>query len=269
MRYIKTGNWIVFSVTIGCLILINYIVEFVPYHFFRTTSEDNDFITVLCYNVKCKRKGYDRYQMKIADIVLRESPDVVFFCEFTKSDSKYLDSTMTMKGNFHRSYRTGANGVFYSKYEIDTLAAIDVGTSKGKFAINNMAHVSTPYGLITFLGCHLSSSRVDALGGFRERRREADSIYKVCMKEQRPLIVMGDLNDLSCSPSVNRIRGAGLKDAWWEGGNGYGSTYHDGWLLLRVDHILYDGDGLELIDVKVIDNNLSDHNALMAKFKIK
>ena len=30
----------------------------------------------------------------------------------------------------------------------------------------------------------------------------------------------------------------GMKDAWWEKGSGYGATYHNGWLSLRLDHVL-------------------------------
>ena len=59
-----------------------------------------------------------------------------------------------------------------------------------------------------------------------------------------------------------------LKDAWWEGGNGFGWTYFGWHLRLRLDHILY-SDELELVDVKVIDSDLSDHKPLMARFKFR
>ena len=81
--------------------------------------------------------------------------------------------------------------------------------------------------------------------------------------------VMGDMNDVSGSYTINRIKEAGLKDAWWEGGGGYGATFHGKGLRLRIDHILYDYKELELTGVRVIDNNLSDHNALMASFRVK
>ena len=53
------------------------------------------------------------------------------------------------------------------------------------------------------------------------------------------------------------------------GSCGYGTTFHDGWLRLRLDHILYPKDKLELKSVKIIDSDLSDHNALIAGFDIK
>ena len=89
--------------------------------------------------------------------------------------------------------------------------------------------------------------------------------------EGKKVIVAGDLNDWCGSTTLNTLMGEGenaLKDAWWEGGNGFGFTYQGWHLRLRLDHILY-SDGLELQDVKVIDSDLSDHRPLVAKFKVR
>lgn len=88
--------------------------------------------------------------------------------------------------------------------------------------------------------------------------------------EGKTVIVAGDLNDWCGSTTLNTLMGEGdnaLKDAWWEGGNGFGVTYQGWYLRLRLDHILY-SDGLELQDVKVIDSDLSDHRPLIATFSI-
>ena len=89
--------------------------------------------------------------------------------------------------------------------------------------------------------------------------------------EGKTIIVAGDLNDWCGSTTLNTLMGEGdnaLKDAWWEGGNGFGFTYQGWHLRFRLDHILY-SDGLELQDVKVIDSNLSDHRPLIARFNIR
>ena len=89
--------------------------------------------------------------------------------------------------------------------------------------------------------------------------------------EGKTVIVAGDLNDWCGSTTLNTLMGEGdnaLKDAWWEGGNGFGFTYRGWHLRLRLDHILY-SDGVELQDVKVIDSDLSDHKPLIANFIIK
>jgi endonuclease/exonuclease/phosphatase (EEP) superfamily protein YafD len=78
---------------------------------------------------------------------------------------------------------------------------------------------------------------------------------------------MGDMNDFNVSAPMDSLKDAGMKNAWWEGGFGYGATYHEGWLRLRIDHIYYN-DKLRLKDVKVVKTDLSVHNILIADFSV-
>ena len=265
--FIRNNKWIFLIIALGAI--ANCCGEFWCVNLSSNKKVEKYTFSILCYNVKCSDDNYFENQIKIANEIIKESPDVLFLCEFNRSISLRLDSIMKNRGRYRQYYRSGANCVFYSKYEIDSIVGINTAVSSGRNAKNNIVHLFLPYDTITIVGCHLSSSRKDIWGGYKSRKKEADAIYKACIREKRPIIVMGDLNDLSCSPPVKRLEDLGLKDAWWEGGCGYGATYHDGWLRLRVDHILYDDERMELVDVKLIDNNLSDHNALMAKFKIK
>lgn len=86
--------------------------------------------------------------------------------------------------------------------------------------------------------------------------------------EGTPVIVAGDLNDWCGSDCLNTLMGDDLKDAWWEGGNGFGWTYFGWHLRLRLDHILY-SDELELVDVKVIDSDFSDHKPFFAILRLR
>lgn len=88
--------------------------------------------------------------------------------------------------------------------------------------------------------------------------------------EGKTVIVAGDLNDWCGSTTLNTLMGEGddaLKDAWWEGGNGFGFTFQGWHLRLRLDHILY-SDGVKLNDVRVVDSDLSDHKPLIADFVV-
>lgn len=112
--------------------------------------------------------------------------------------------------------------------------------------------------------------------GKRIRDYEAENVRRFVDEvraEGKPVIVAGDLNDWCGSDCLNTLMGLSgpgdeLKDAWWEGGNGFGWTYFGWHLRIRLDHILY-SDELELVDVKVIDTDLSDHKPLMARFRLK
>lgn len=121
--------------------------------------------------------------------------------------------------------------------------------------------------------------------GKRIRDYEAKNIRRfidTARDNGMPVMVAGDLNDWCGSDcldvlmglkglrSLSGLKGSKdkLKDAWWEGGNGFGWTYFGWHLRLRLDHILY-SDELELVDVKVIDSDISDHKPLLAKFRFK
>lgn len=107
--------------------------------------------------------------------------------------------------------------------------------------------------------------------GKRIRDYEAENVRRFVndtRKDEIPVIIAGDLNDWCGSDCLNTLMGDDLKDAWWEGGNGFGWTYFGWHLRLRLDHILY-SDELELVGVKVIDTDISDHKPLMAKFRFR
>ena len=106
--------------------------------------------------------------------------------------------------------------------------------------------------------------------GQKIRNYEADNLrlhLEELEAEERPVIIAGDFNDWSGSYCMNRIRDGLYKDAWWEGGNGFGITY-DGWhLKLRLDHILY-SHHFKLEKVFVKKSEYSDHRPLIADFTL-
>lgn len=105
--------------------------------------------------------------------------------------------------------------------------------------------------------------------GKRIRNYEAINVRQFINKarsEGMPVIVAGDLNDWCGSTCLNILMGKDLKDAWWKCGIGFGWTYFGWHLRLRLDHILFSND-IEIVNVKVIDSNISDHKPLVASFK--
>jgi endonuclease/exonuclease/phosphatase (EEP) superfamily protein YafD len=176
---------------------------------------------------------------------------------------------MTINNGYVRYYLSGTHSAFYSKLPIDSVASIHTMGSKRKKSLINRVHFFFGKDTLTIVGSHLSSSNHHVRMGYQKRKYEADDIYESIKNEEHPIIVMGDLNDIPGSYAVERIKEAGLKDAWWEGGLGYGLTFHNKWLRLRLDHVLYQDDKLKLQYVKIIDSDLSDHNAVVAGFTLK
>ena len=224
-------------------------------------------LKVLCYNVRSLDSFYGLNQLHIAESILKESPDIVFICEYFLSKSKKLDSLLSKV--YKRNYESGTICVFYSKYEMDSIMEVFPSWYGRRHSQTVKTHVFRGKDTLTLIGCHLSSSHHHIKEGYLKRRKEANTLYEHIKKELYPVIVLGDLNDIPGSYTLYKIMKVGLSNAWWEGGCGYGTTFHDGWLRLRLDHILYPKDKLELKSIKIIDSDLSDHNALIAGFDIK
>ena len=106
--------------------------------------------------------------------------------------------------------------------------------------------------------------------GQKIRNWEADNLrlhLKALEEDDIPVIISGDFNDWSGSYCMNTIRNGVYKDAWWEGGFGFGITYDDWHLKLRLDHILY-SHHFRLENVYVVKSKFSDHRPLVADFTL-
>lgn len=258
-------KWISTVLTLLLFTVTNCITQTIPLNLTFYAGENKKDLKVLSYNVCCLDSLYPNNEIKIAQQILADTPDVIFLCEFTQHRNHRLDSIL--KNNAYlKYYKRGTNCVFYSKYEIDSVKSIITNNLKRKYSLNAMVHVDVNDKRVTIVGCHLTSSHHHISKGYDIRKEEADALYKIIEEESDPVIVLGDMNDISGSYTITRIQETGLSDAWWEGGCGYGTTFHDGLLRLRLDHILYSRDKLKLQSIKVIDSNLSDHNALIAIF---
>ena len=188
------------------------------------------------------------------------------------------------------SYKFMGGNAVYSKFEIIS-CKYGVLTDKGKeFKIANDSksfRKINPERLIMLLefnvkgkkvrlaNCHFESNNIDEriiLDGVslrwyqmlpifnREivraisvRKAEAELLNKWAKQnEDVPVIVCGDLNDFGGSPTLRTLQNhSKLKDAWWNGGLGYGATYHGHkFMYFRLDHILYNNE-LQLQKVRV------------------
>lgn len=223
-------------------------------------------------------------QRKIAEQIVKEDVDFVQLNEYCLDSCSVIDSILSK----HYPYRNDvaakkkAGDVFYSK----TLLV-----ESGKFGriVRNCIYskLIIEKDSLYIIGCHLIGNNhegqieIDDADSLRrvktfwshyrnaqEKRKEISKFLKEKVLESTlPMIVMGDMNDFNASAPMDSLKDVGMKNAWWEGGMGYGSTYHEGWLRLRIDHIFYN-DKLSLGNVKVVKTDLSDHNILIADFSI-
>lgn len=105
--------------------------------------------------------------------------------------------------------------------------------------------------------------------GYEARAIQADMIRDSIKTYKGSILMCGDFNDLSGSYTLRTIQDDRLHDAWWRAGCGFGFTYAEHNLLLRLDHILY-SDEFKIKDCKVLTNyKFSDHYPIVADFELR
>lgn len=106
------------------------------------------------------------------------------------------------------------------------------------------------------------------LGRYRRaaktRKGQAQEIAEQVRKSPYPVILCGDLNDVSQSRVYHILR-AGLQDAFLERGSGIGVTYAGSLPALRIDIIFADAV-LGVLRCKTGKTDFSDHQPVIADF---
>ena len=125
---------------------------------------------------------------------------------------------------------------------------------------------------VTLVHVHLRTNSYDtAMSKSKGKRQKVHNVY------EKLQFGYGDFNDLSGARCVRTIQNCRshnihpdhrdrLNDAWWRGGRGFGFTFVEQKLRLRLDHILYSKE-FDLQAVRVDTVSYSDHRPLIADFK--
>ena len=259
---------------------LNIKYKAIAFHIYNANGERQ--FRVLTWNI-CGSSIEDKEkQEKIARLIIAQNADFVQLNEFGMNYFKVIDSIMSASYPYKEyiGAQVQAGDVLYSKNPVVESGLLNTD-------ISQVIYLKTYFGKdsLYLLGCHLSGNNregkieiddADSLGRVKtfwhhyrnaqEKRKEHIHFLKnAVLKSSLPMIVMGDMNDFNHSAPMDSLRDAGMKNAWWEGGLGYGTTFHDGWLRLRIDHIYYN-ERLCLKNVKVVKTDLSDHNILLADF---
>ena len=91
-----------------------------------------------------------------------------------------------------------------------------------------------------------------------ERTRQAEAIAATL--DERPTILLGDLNTIPGSPAYRGLA-TRLEDAWAQVGDGEGHTFHAEPPPRRLDYV-WVGGGVRAVSAQVLPSVASDHAAL-------
>jgi endonuclease/exonuclease/phosphatase family metal-dependent hydrolase len=101
---------------------------------------------------------------------------------------------------------------------------------------------------------------------YNRRAFQANELAGILKDKKEATIVAGDFNDTPTSYAYHRVRGK-LKDAFLEAGRGMGSSYNGKIPALRIDYLLHTED-ISALQVRMVDNRISDHRPLVGIFYI-
>ena len=270
------------------LIFINRKFEIIALNFCKDNASEYD-LSVLTWNIRCPNGESPSRQYEIAELLLKQDVDIILLNEICIDSCFVIDSLLRQKYLYSEEEQAHefCGDIIYSKYRLHNSGHIFIPV-RGKSIQTIQATVFVQTDSIYIYSCHLASNSNggtlaitgwQSLSNLKElydtyKDRQAFRCYQIgWLKKFLPdahnaMIVMGDINDVSGTAPLDSLKSYGLINSWWERGRGYGYTYHGGWLRLRIDHIMH-SKKLKLHDIRVIDTNLSDHNIVMAKFKIK
>lgn len=283
----KTKNIIILGECLALLLFAiygNWKFEVIAVHPFY--GADKHDLKVMTWNVHCSKWTDSTKQRKIAELILDVDADFVQLNEYNQDSCLVMDSLLRMRYSFTEEYQSHrfCGDIYYSKREMANSGHVWIPIC-GKSIQTIKATIAASNDSVQIFGVHFASNRYDGTTLVKELESDSTSYEKykdaqekrcfqahwtkeAAMKSKHPVIVMGDMNDFSFSAPLDTLTSFGLIDSWMEGGNGYGCTFHDGWMRLRIDHILHSKE-LKLESIKVIDTNLSDHNPVVAGFSLR
>lgn len=260
-------------------------------------QKDPDCLRVMTWNISCADSTGTDDVVGLLSAILEQDADVVFLTEYSRNAKPEIDSLLSIHYPYKDDYPVWVMwGQVYSRVPIDSCMRIGGEEDGSLFRFDiHITDVKIPIYCL-----HLQSNNIidgnqfypDSIvdkGGisrYLQNYKVASEIRceqaELIMRDlsDAPCIVMGDMNDVCGSPCMKVFANAGLRDAWWDGGFGYGATIHEP-LAYRIDHVLYSegfsrfagsrvSKGFKLKGIKKVSSKgLSDHDALVADLEIK
>jgi endonuclease/exonuclease/phosphatase family metal-dependent hydrolase len=240
----------------------------------------NDSVRVLVFNIHAGKDAAGRDNLgDVARLVRSTNAEIVLLQEIDRGTTRSgnVDQLQTLAdltgyhATFGRSldYDGGQYGVaalsrrgfVYSDtvhLPVMPLQARAGGSHEPRVALVTSA--VTREGRLQAVTTHLDASADESY-----RLQESEELLNLVRARASaitPLIVGGDLNAEPASATIQKLRQAGLRDAWAECGQGEGLTYPADRPVKRIDYLFLTAS-LRCTAAEVIDTRISDHCPLL------
>lgn len=225
-------------------------------------------LRVLTYNIEGGRTVLPR----LAELVADERPDVIALQECGAEAQAALAELQGFTVDV-------TQGCFASRFPIDSVRAMPIEryerigglvvasyilrTPGGRVVVTNL-HLETPRkGLERLLDERIATARTAIADNTLLREIESKQARAWVDAPGLPRIVLGDFN-LPSDSRIFRRHWGDLTDAWRARGVGFGHTKRNGWIAVRIDHVLVDAR-FRVGAVHVGQDYGSDHLPLIAE----
>lgn len=267
------------------IVSLNWWAECFPIHF-CSKAKNEECLKVMSFNINGTMDDIAEKSSRLAEIFIKYNPDVLFVTELSDKNKPILDSLLVNVFPYS-TYTKNFWNCFYSRYPMENWKKLENRNNIEHLGVYT-CHIPFANDSIVLYGCHFASNNYtsdykyvtpDSINNHHDvityisdvnrtsiiRYKEANAVSEEIKEVNHPVILMGDLNDVCGSEAVKTLEHAGLTDAWWAGGCGYGATINNP-LPFRIDHIMF-SDKLKLLYIEVVDSEgFSDHDALYAEF---
>lgn len=230
-------------------------------------------IRVMTYNVN----GWGNWQngwkdkQELLEWIKAQDVDILSIQEFMTWEAPDFEDSLCKYFPYSNNVEIRSSSVeplTFSKYPI-------VHSERISQHINSV-YIVVEDDTINVISCYMPSNNISKAktvtdyyhlidNGCSERKNQVDLLSTKV--KSKSTIILGDLNDVSCSYSLRTFENLGFKDAWWYGGNGIGLTFCNFPFYYRLDHILY-SEGFEVQSISVPIISFSDHYPVVVDFAL-
>lgn len=269
---------LLFIISALCL---NYYTQSYPLNINSTDKGKSSHLRVMTYNIGLHNPLLGKAGQDLDDFmsfIRQRQPNILVLPEGRMYGKPALHDSLCQVYSYNSSqgYKSGGRYIetwVYSHYPITNVSRL------GQCYAYSMNIELTDSQQLCLLACHLSSNQNNSSlnqggiwnnisTGYQQRRQEVEIICDTLQNIDRPLLLCGDLNDISGSNTLNTLQQRlSLNDAWWQKGFGYGCTFTGKHLYFRLDHILA-SHHLEIVSVEVPSLNYSDHYPVIADYDL-
>ena len=271
-------KWLAAAFCIAAAAILNIATQQIPLGLRSASSGKDSCLTavrIFEYNTCAEDRLQHRHDSTFIEYIISQDADILFLPENLYYVDQKLDTALSKVypyGVFHQvpPGKQPEELTLYSKFPLRDIKRLPSPHSYKTDGSDGMMMATADIGgtTVTLFHLHFTSNHYGIKRGVEIRKQELEAIRPALDTVSTPIIVCGDLNDLSGSPTLKGLMGYGLRNAWWTNGFGPGFTFRKGLLRFRLDHLLY-SPGIRIKKIKVDHKaDFSDHYPIIADLEI-